>query len=222
MSEEEKTVPRASVEKTSKKRKRDAQVTNDLESSKRAQKSTHRNETSGDEVNPLIAQMDPSLLSDHIAQKTKRFRPDISLVEADDLHISSEISCMVRRSNADKSATEDRILDTTSYQPIRTADNLSSFVEQFSKSSTSGKKVKLSVAPNAKGSPHTIIVAAAGLRAADLTRAVRQFQTKDSMVAKLFAKHIKLKEASDMVKKSRIGIGVGTPQRIIDLLENGM
>lgn len=41
------------------------------------------------------------------------------------------------------------------------------------------------------------------------------------MVAKLFAKHIKLKEAMDMAKKTRMGIGVGTPQRIADLLESG-
>lgn len=41
------------------------------------------------------------------------------------------------------------------------------------------------------------------------------------MVTKLFAKHIKLKEAIDTVKKTRINIGVGTPQRISDLLDNG-
>ena len=76
-------------------------------------------------------------------------------------------------------------------------------------------------APEDKGHPHTIIVAAAGLRAADLTRALRQFQTKESMVAKLFAKHIKLKEAVETAKKTRMGIGVGTPQRIMDLLEDG-
>lgn len=40
-------------------------------------------------------------------------------------------------------------------------------------------------------------------------------------MAKLFAKHIKLKEAAEMTKKTRMGIGVGTPQRLIDLLENG-
>lgn len=72
------------------------------------------------------------------------------------------------------------------------------------------------------GSPHTLVITAAGLRAADLTRALRKFQTKDSMVAKLFAKHIKLKDAVEMVKKSRMGIGVGTPQRIGDLIDSGI
>ena len=40
-------------------------------------------------------------------------------------------------------------------------------------------------------------------------------------MAKLFAKHIKLKESIETVKKARISIGVGTPQRIIDLIESG-
>jgi uncharacterized protein YdcH (DUF465 family) len=34
-------------------------------------------------------------------------------------------------------------------------------------------------------------------------RALRQFQNKDSAVAKLFAKHIKLDEARETVKKTR-------------------
>ncbi|KAL9095812.1 MAG: hypothetical protein Q9165_001809 [Trypethelium subeluteriae] len=54
-----------------------------------------------------------------------------------------------------------------------------------------------------------------------IRRSLRKFQSKDATVAKLFAKHIKFKEAVDMVKKFRIGIGVGTPQRLIDLLDNG-
>lgn len=69
-------------------------------------------------------------------------------------------------------------------------------------------------------------------------RALRAFQTKDATVAKLFAKHIKLGEAIEWVKRTRwvvsfsscsawtdrgrFGIGVGTPSRIIDLLDAGM
>ena len=54
-----------------------------------------------------------------------------------------------------------------------------------------------------------------------MTRALRAFQRKDATVAKLFAKHIKLKEAIETCKKLRMNIGVGTPQRIHDLLDNG-
>ena len=54
-----------------------------------------------------------------------------------------------------------------------------------------------------------------------MIRSLRKFQTKESFVAKLFAKHIKLKEAVETLSTTRVNIGVGTPQRITDLLENG-
>lgn len=54
-----------------------------------------------------------------------------------------------------------------------------------------------------------------------MTRGLRGFQSKDAKVEKLFAKHIKLSEAEASVRKSRIGIGVGTPQRVMDLLDSG-
>lgn len=73
----------------------------------------------------------------------------------------------------------------------------------------------------ATGTPHTLIIAAAALRAADLTRAVRKFQSKENAVAKLFAKHIKLKEQIEYCKKSRIGIGIGTPERVLTLINEG-
>lgn len=38
-------------------------------------------------VNNAMAHMDSSLMADHIAQRTKRFKPDLSLVEAEDLHV---------------------------------------------------------------------------------------------------------------------------------------
>lgn len=66
-----------------------------------------------------------------------------------------------------------------------------------------------------------------------MIRSLRIYQSPDSAVAKLFAKHIKMPEAVDYVKRTkyvhslglarlmplRIGIGIGTPQRLLDLLE---
>ena len=66
-----------------------------------------------------------------------------------------------------------------------------------------------------------------------MIRSLRIYQSPDSAVAKLFAKHIKMPEAIDYVKRTkyvhslcfarlmrlRIGIGIGTPQRLLDLLE---
>ena len=155
-------------------------------------------------VNHAIGNMDSQLLADHLAQRTKRFQPDLSMVEAEDLHISATA-----------------IRDTTSWEKARLTDQLPDFLERFSAPRRKKKGQKLSDAPKETGSPHTLVIAGAGLRAADLTRTLRKFQTKESMVAKLFAKHIKLKEAIETVRKVRMGIGVGTPQRIMDLLDDG-
>lgn len=71
---------------------------------------------------------------------------------------------------------------------------------------------------------------------------MRQFQTKDSAIAKLvsfsgtpsfypsilnpialqFAKHMKIEEQITYLKNKKTGIGVGTPARLADLIENGM
>ena len=93
-------------------------------------------------------------------------------------------------------------------------------MESFSRYKGQGSSLKKS--SEATGTPHTLIIAAAALRAADLTRAVRKFQSNDNAVAKLFAKHIKLKEQVEYCKKYRIGIGVGTPERVFTLIKEGM
>ena len=162
-------------------------------------------------VNHALAHMNSQLLADHLLQRTKRFHDDLSLVELEDLALPASA-----------------ITDTTSFTDSRTTDQFPKFLETFAdstgtstKTATKKKKQKLSQAATEKGSPHTLVIAGAGLRAADLTRTLRPYQTKESQVAKLFAKHIKLKEAVEMCKKTRMGIGVGTPQRLIDLLEDG-
>jgi protein CMS1 len=155
--------------------------------------------------------MDSRLLADHIAQRTQRFQPDLSPVEADDWRIP-----------------ESAITDTTAFAEPRTTANLPAFLETFAgkkKTTTTTTKKKgggLASAPSKfNGSPHSLVVCGAGLRAADVTRVVRKFQTKEAKVAKLFAKHIKLKEAREELKRTRVNFGVGTPQRIMDLIEDG-
>ncbi|KAK5017089.1 Protein cms1 [Cryomyces antarcticus] len=220
--------PSPSPSSTSTKRKRDTQA--QPAESKRAakrQRTKKPKDIDDDElntaagVNTAVAHMDSRLLADHVAQRTKRFEPELSLVELEDRYIP-----------------ERAILDTSSWKRQRDLENLPDFLEY---SAGSKKKAsKLNKAAEEKGSPHTIVVAGAGLRAADLTRALRKFQTKDAMVAKLFAKHIKLHEATEFCKNTRqvfrvpqrssqlantpcrrMSIGIGTPQRLIDLLNNG-
>ncbi|RDA96301.1 hypothetical protein CP533_1603 [Ophiocordyceps camponoti-saundersi (nom. inval.)] len=150
-------------------------------------------------INTLFARMDQQLLADHLAQKTARFGSDLSTVELNDLAIQA--SC---------------IRDTTSWQTERTLEHLPAFLEAFAEKPESLKKV-----PKEKGSPHTLIVAGAGQRAADIVRAVRSLASSESAVAKLFAKHFKVQEQVQFLTNKVTGIGVGTPARLIELMDNG-
>lgn len=53
---------------------------------------TDRERTIDDDlgINRAIALMDNSLMVDYIARRTKRFRPDLSVVESDDISIPGE------------------------------------------------------------------------------------------------------------------------------------
>ncbi|KAH6628550.1 U3-containing 90S pre-ribosomal complex subunit-domain containing protein [Chaetomium tenue] len=187
------------TEEQSKKRK----VQDDDRPRKKQKKQKKVREDEGDldveaGLNRAFERMDGQLSADYIAQKTRRFGTDLSPVELSDLYISAN-----------------HIKDSTSWEKPRSLENLPEFLEAFA-----GESEKLDRAPKKNGSPHTLIVAGAGLRAADLVRAVRKFQKKDNSVAKLFAKHFKLEEQVSFLQKSRTGIAVGTPQRLIDLIEN--
>ncbi|KAF5679533.1 hypothetical protein FDENT_8681 [Fusarium denticulatum] len=150
-------------------------------------------------LNTLFTKMDNQLLADHLAQKLGRFGTDLSAVEISDMTVSA---------NA--------IQDTTSWQESRTLDKFPDFLEKVSEDPEGLKK-----APKKKGSPHTLIVAGAGLRAADIVRSVRKFQSKENSVAKLFAKHMKVEEQVKFLQNHRTGICVGTPARLMDLIDNG-
>ncbi|POR38832.1 Protein cms1, partial [Tolypocladium paradoxum] len=168
---------------------------------KRKTKFQHEDEALDTELglNTLFTRMDNQLLADHLAQKITRFGGDLSSVELADLTVSAN-----------------SIQDTTAWQEKRTLDNLPGFLEKFTEDPASLKK-----APKKKGSPHTLIVAGAGLRAADIVRATRKFSGKDNTVAKLFAKHMKVDEQVAFLKNTKTGIGVGTPARLMELIDDG-
>ena len=174
-------------------------------------------------INTAIAHLDPQLIADFVGKQTKKFEKELTFVELEDRYIlggcchpsRGEISLRSHFFVFSASA----FLDTTSWQKQRSLENLSEFMESFSRYKGRGSSLKKS--SEATGTPHTLIIAAAALRAADLTRAVRKFQSKENAVAKLFAKHIKLKEQAEYCKKSRIGIGVGTPERVLALMKEG-
>lgn len=126
-------------------------------------------------VNMAFVRMDPQLLADHVARQTKRFGTDLSSVELSDLYIGA---------NA--------VRDTTDFAKVRVKESLPDFLEEFAAGpdekdarAVEKERKRLGDAPPKVGAPHTIIVAGAGLRAADLVRATRKFQKKGNVVSKL-------------------------------------
>ncbi|TVY57570.1 Protein CMS1 [Lachnellula cervina] len=150
-------------------------------------------------INKAFSHMDSQLLADYVAQRTRRYESDLSSIELEDKYIPAKA-----------------IKDTTAWDKPRVLDDLPAFLEKFA-----GNSTKLWSASKKNGSPHTIIVTAAGLRAAEIARVVRKLQTKDATVAKLFAKHIKLQDSVNFLKTTRTGIAVGTPTRLKDLMDDG-
>jgi protein CMS1 len=105
-------------------------------------------ERKGISVNEAIGKMDGRLLADHFVQKAKRHNKELTAVELSDL-----------------SVPESAFLDTSSFTSARTLEKLPDFLKAFSP-----KGVKLSDSSEQKGTPHTIVVSPAGLRAADVVR----------------------------------------------------
>jgi len=151
-------------------------------------------------INTAIANLDPHLIADYVGQKVKRFEKELSIVELEDRYIPASA-----------------FIDTTSWQKQRSLEHLPEYIETFSRYKGRGSSLKK--ASEATGTPHTLIIAAAALRAANLSRAVKKFHSKENAVAKLFAKHIKLIEHIEFCKTTRIGIGIGTPERVLVLIK---
>lgn len=208
----------------SKKRKRGTKVqVAPKEGAKKAKsKKAKRDEDDGLDleagINTAFANMDNQLVSDYIAQKTRKFESDLSSIELEDKYISGlSLPKLWWDSWLTLFCAANEIQDTTSWDKPRTLDNLPGYLEKFA-----GNSTKLWSASKKNGAPHTIVVTAAGLRAAEIARIMRKFQTKDATVAKLFAKHIKLQDSVKFLKSTRTGIAVGTPTRLKDLMDDGL
>ena len=180
------------------------EASNDRPPKTQKQKQTHDATSSASTkytVNESLSKMDPTLLADHFAQTTKK-------------HIGATSTAVELD---DKAFPARYVLDTTSFPDLHSTANLPAFLETFSP----GGKDALSVSSETNGTPHTLVITASGLRAAELARTLRVFKTESSAVGKLFAKHIKIEEARSFLEGTRVGVGVGTPERCKALVESG-
>lgn len=150
-----------------------------------------------EDVKQTVAAMDPALLADHFAKCLRKCFPKKSSIEFEDDDLPTKA-----------------FLDTTMFDSAHTGANLPAFLEQFTKNG----KAELTTC-EAKASPHTLVITSSGMRTADLTRELRVFNTKNSKVAKLIAKHMKLTDNAKYLAETKIGIAIGTPARLKDLID---
>lgn len=82
-------------------------------------------------------------------------------------------------------------------------------------------RTRLGQKPKSTGAPTLLFVTSAALRVADVVRILRDKRLrgeKGGEIAKLFAKHFKLSEHVDYLRRTRIGAAAGTPGRLGNLL----
>ncbi|KAH7109082.1 U3-containing 90S pre-ribosomal complex subunit-domain containing protein [Dendryphion nanum] len=167
-------------------------------------------------VNHAFERMDSQLLADYINSRTRLYGKDLSSVELEDKFIPGIIIPCLKHSSPSNSIIARCVKDSTSWGKPRTLDNIAAFLKQQSADlkPTPGK-------PN--GAPHTLVVAASGIRSADTFRALKTGLPKQGVknpnVSKLFAKHMKIAEQVEHLTKHKVDFGVGTPDRLSALLD---
>jgi len=92
--------------------------------------------------------------------------------------------------------------DSSTWSKPRTLENLAEFLKIHNG--------KMTPTPdNPKGAPHTLVITASGIRAADAFRALKsglpKQGIKNAVITKLFAKHIKLAESVLTCSKYKYG-----------------
>lgn len=121
-------------------------------------------------LNLAIGKLDSRLLADYVAQRTKRFSTDLSLVELEDRHIPGIFGSEYYSRSMLIFYVELAYHDTSSWERSRTLQDIPDFLDRYS--SRAGGKKSLSSVSKQSGSPHTLVMTSAGLRAADITRYV--------------------------------------------------
>jgi protein CMS1 len=169
-------------------------------SKKKKQKRRHRSTSPGHDnelgINTVFATLPPQNISDLLLRQLKRFAPSLTPIELDERAVSSR-----------------HISHTTSFTNDRIDAHLPEFLEAYSAARPSGKKKP----PN--GSPTTIVISPAAVRAVDVIRVLRP-STK-LPIGKLFSKHLALQAQISFMSSTSMDIGVGTPARLSQLVESG-
>ncbi|KAF8478975.1 U3-containing 90S pre-ribosomal complex subunit-domain containing protein [Russula ochroleuca] len=147
-----------------------------------------------------VALRSPGMISEYLSIMQARSFSKISALELQDRHIPGT-----------------SIVDTTTWTGSRNLDTLVDFIVQ----AVPLLHTRLLQRTKSSGAPTLLFLTGAALRVADVTRVLKNKTLqgeKGAGVAKLFAKHVKLEEHVELLKKTKIGTAVGTPGRVGKLL----
>ncbi|KAF8610705.1 hypothetical protein BDV93DRAFT_517792 [Ceratobasidium sp. AG-I] len=140
----------------------------------------------------------PADLAQVLGRALVKAFPKMSDLERDELKIS-----------------DSALVDSTAFTSERTHATLPDFITTTCPTLAS----RIAQRPKHHAAPTAIVLAGAALRVADLTRAIRPLKGESGgEIAKLFAKHFKLKDHVAYLAKTRVGVAVGTPARLSQLL----
>lgn len=140
------------ISNNKKKRKRAKQINEDFDLSDKK-----------DGIDESIGKMDSRLLADFFAQQAQKHNNELTSVELDDLCIPRMF--LATTSVLTLTDTEQAFANTSSWNQPRNQENLPTFLNKYTP-----KRDLLSSAPIQNGSPHTLVITEAGIRAAELTR----------------------------------------------------
>jgi len=147
-----------------------------------------------------VALRSPTMISEYLSTMQAKSLSKMSALELQDRHIP-----------------ESSIVDTMAWTGLRNLDTLVEFIVQ----AVPPLHTRLLQRTKSFGSPTLLFLTGAALRVANVTRVLKNKTLqgeKGSGVAKLFAKHVKLEEHINYLKKTKIGSAVGTPARVGKLL----
>ncbi|KAI7902010.1 U3-containing 90S pre-ribosomal complex subunit-domain containing protein [Cokeromyces recurvatus] len=155
-----------------------------------------REENPFDKIN--ISQEDIQVQANYLADRQKIALPQLSTVELEEqvLPVSN-------------------LVDNEKFKEEHVLESLPKYV----KFGVAGHK-KLSKKPTQLASPVVLIITHSAIRAVNLVRALKEFSST-AKIAKLFAKHFKIEDQIKFLEQEAIHIGVGTPNRLLTLVEQG-
>ncbi|XP_064628976.1 protein CMSS1-like [Lineus longissimus] len=133
---------------------------------------------------------------DVVTEITKHFKDKLSPIEEDEIQLSDPDEHFLESNTLDQ-------LPTSYFNAI-----MPKWKKQIQ---------KLDV----PGAPILLVISSAAIRALEVKRQMKTFLGEKSKTAKLFAKHMKIKEQEKHLGKNVIHCGIGTPNRIRSLLDSG-